>query len=804
MRMPRRINEAPARNWIEPGPEVTARMALVNEPPAAIVACYTLTRGAERAWCAINHQLTQARGELFWIGGEAGSGKTHFLNYVVALSNHAAASDTVAGRYLTVIADVSAQASGGDLDRQLLDQLALQLAGDSREASLWRRVSGAEGLAIAFDYARRQGVKGITAAVDLGEQEVKDVHAQINTLATVAREFKQLRLIVLAAGRSPDYEGFPSFVVAPADDEVLAVICGRARRLNDNAWPQAALLYRGLELGGHEPRQIYPLHPAAAEGLKRLRTSGAVLSTGAALLRESIVLWDAAKRHDWLLTPADLMRSASVRRELERNLGEAGSAGLALARRAAAELPEVTQTAGNALIDTLAWHHLCSTSGLALSTLLECLPKDAMITAGGGDRMLAELSARSNGIIRFEAGQVYFNPQAAGTPEMAAFNQALALARHFDSSLTAASDISELKIKSRRLAEALTTAVERCYRNRELIAAALHNGNGGLSREQQRTFDAFGEMAESGVAALIELAADPERRDAALKVIADYDAMAVVALAAPRLRAIGEYLEATSLAASFEGDPAKDPVLAALETECQLLKAAVAPAALLSSGRNLGALESRFHQFKWTYMRLYREAHFEWRRKLKQLALITDEIRLHLGALGRLNRIAALGEPVAQDLNSRMEVISSGIRDCDADDEMALEVRPRCLQCDFSIGAHSPRIELQELFEQTQRALNAKLARLSHSAITRLIEEHDANGRLEGFLKITQAAQTEALIRVLDDKLATYLDELLNENRMAGAVNGSAGIAPQVLTASGSVRRTRPTALRRGEKSAKQ
>ena len=105
-------NEAPARNWIELGPEVAARMALVSEPAAAIVLCYTLTRGAERAWSAINSQLTQPRGELFWIGGAAGTGKTHFLNYAVALSNRAAASDTASGRYLTVIADAERAGTG--------------------------------------------------------------------------------------------------------------------------------------------------------------------------------------------------------------------------------------------------------------------------------------------------------------------------------------------------------------------------------------------------------------------------------------------------------------------------------------------------------------------------------------------------------------------------------------------------------------------------------------------------------------------------------------------------------------------
>ena len=35
--------------------------------------------------------------------------------------------------------------------------------------------------------------------------------------------------------------------------------------------------------------------------------------------------------------------------------------------------------------------------------------------------------------------------------------------------------------------------------------------------------------------------------------------------------------------------------------------------------------------------------------------------------------------------------------------------------------------------------------------------------RLEGFLKIAQAAQTEALVRVLDGKLTRYLSDLLDE-----------------------------------------
>jgi hypothetical protein len=79
------------------------------------------------------------------------------------------------------------------------------------------------------------------------------------------------------------------------------------------------------------------------------------------------------------------------------------------------------------------------------------------------------------------------------------------------------------------------------------------------------------------------------------------------------------------------------------------------------------------------------------------------------------------------------------------------------------LGTAMPARELDELFEQVRRALGRRLAALSHGAIARLIRLHDSGHRLDGFLKIIQAAHTEALARVLDDELAAYLARLLEE-----------------------------------------
>ncbi len=82
------------------------------------------------------------------------------------------------------------------------------------------------------------------------------------------------------------------------------------------------------------------------------------------------------------------------------------------------------------------------------------------------------------------------------------------------------------------------------------------------------------------------------------------------------------------------------------------------------------------------------------------------------------------------------------------------------------IGTTSPRSNLDEITTQIRRLLEGKLAQLSQGIVRRLIRHHQGNHRLEGFLKMTQAAQAGALIDMLDDELTAYLGELLEETRV--------------------------------------
>jgi hypothetical protein len=147
---------------------------------------------------------------------------------------------------------------------------------------------------------------------------------------------------------------------------------------------------------------------------------------------------------------------------------------------------------------------------------------------------------------------------------------------------------------------------------------------------------------------------------------------------------------------------------------------------------------------------------------------VAEDAKRHLDALARLDSIAALGAPAAASLQTVTAELARRVVPCGFDGPLSPESVPRC-RCGFVLGTASPQTELTDLFDQIKTALRLKLATLSRGAIARLIKEHDRGRRLEGFLKITQAAQTEALVRVLDDELTRYLSDLLDEGGVATA-----------------------------------
>ncbi|HVB80728.1 MAG TPA: hypothetical protein VNE82_12380 [Candidatus Binataceae bacterium] len=760
---------------IEFGPPVADRAALESVPGAGTVKFYLLTEAANRAWAAISASVASGAGAVFWIGGPAGAGKTHFLNYLLALEERAG---TTKGRRAIVRLALEERGGAYDLEQRMFERLAREIGAGDAGAMLWRRLHGGEALGVAFEQAYRVGIRGISVAMDFGATEAAAWDDYFAELARVAACDRRIAFNVYVAARTRAPASALALEVAPAggEERMLAALA-RARGVVDET--AAAALYNGADLGGFRAGAIFPFDPLAIETLRALAGEPASVAALAKLVSAALAVHreNAAGGRGWPLLPVDLMAAAAVAKRVEERLGEAGRAALKIAHRAADTMEE--RGYARAIVDALMLERLGGGGrALAPGELRARLPEryrrrgSAPATGAAIATMLEALAACTGGVIAFAGREGQFNPRAAGAPEVAAFNGALALLQRFDSSLGEAAELPELRTKLKRASDAMARAVEAAHRAGATLEAAHREMRAELKPEDLRALEDFAALAGAGADALVEQAAEPQSRARAERVIAAYEALAAAAAAAPRLREMREYLRATALtpdiAESVAGDivvedSATDKAVAAAQVECQLLAAAFDSGVLRWESRGFDALEIRFQKFKWNYIQLYQAAHARWRRESERMALELADAREHCGALGRLNSIAALGPPVGDALAARIEELGRRVARCAPDAPITLDLLPRCPRCGFVLGGALPASELGEVFEEMRRALKTKLAALSHDAIARLICQHDRGHRLDGFLKITQAAHTDALVRVLDDNLARYLGRLLDE-----------------------------------------
>ncbi|MGH8011146.1 MAG: hypothetical protein ACREQ4_01440 [Candidatus Binataceae bacterium] len=782
----RGMREPAARDWVQPGPEVAARMPLEKEPESGTVASYVMGRGARRAWDAINRQLGEARGAVFWIAGNAGCGKTHFLNYAAALGRRAGSMNAEPARDLIIVLDADG-VKPGQLGRRLLEAFMLALASESHAPSLWRELGGVDAIGLALEQARRQGVRSLTIMVDFGLSDVRPAFDFLYGLCALVRSVKGVRLTMLVAGRGVAPPDVASFEVAPCDEhERLAAMIGRARQLREPPPQFVREAYRGSEIGEFEAEELFPFHPETVNLIHLLAAETDLIAAMAMLARESIVAWKNGDRRR-LIFPADLMGTAQSHARVDARLGDAGRAALKAAHAAANLMGTGEREAARQIVDTLVLRQVAGEKAfLTLDEMTKIIPAlHSTETPVMLEPLLAGLAAAAGGAVTYErkSRNARFDVRGGIAPELALFNAALPLLRHFDHSMMEVSETSELEAGRKRMRDKMANALETACREREALASAMTESNARLTEEQEQAFADYVALAEAGPDSLIELAQEQPLHDHALKILAGYETLSALAELMPRVREMRDFLHATRLLES-PGESTGADAVSELVVTSKVLLVELDPANLAASSRKFESIEAKFDEFKARYIRRYRSAHELWRAELESLNAAADDLRRHLEALRRLNMIAALGAPEGLDLFVQMEALEARLIRCDAD--VCSESGPRCPRCNFVLWSVSPRQILAKMTEQACQPLRAKLAALSQSTITRLIREHDYTHRLEGFLKITQAAQTEALVRVLDDNLARYLGRLLDENVSAGR------------TGNGVVRRLGPSRLQRG------
>ncbi|HEY6394516.1 MAG TPA: hypothetical protein VIX12_03795 [Candidatus Binataceae bacterium] len=793
MRIQRGTHKSPVSGVVELWPPVQDAFELELSPRAETVQTFVMTRAAEGSWQRINAHLGGESGAFFWIGGPAGSGKTHFLNYIIALGDRAGALNVSNMRRVICGFEVAGRVDSAELEIYTLESLAQEISGSQKAAPMWREMRGAGALKVAMEQARRVGIREVIVAIDFG-RSTPDSEEYLAVLSGVAAECRHVRLTVIAAGRAQAAKFAVPLEVAPADvSEQMRVGLGRARRLTADD-RRIGELYHGIDCDGMEPSAIFPFHPAAAAAIRAI--SDGTTASIAQLAREALAtaLEDGAvsshsrqphaslfysrqphaSRSGRLLYQADLNESSIIQTRIRSALGESGDVALRLARDSVSHFHGNQKELARQIVATLVIERICHPQRrLAISELEARVPMLAEGSTGASStplvaEMLRTISSRTAGVISVDSDGAIFDPANAEAPEVAGFDAALALLKRFDPSLGPVRDRRELETARKRIGAAMSDAIEAANRTREILKAGLAEARIDLPEAHRNVIESFIALAEKGTAALVELNSDPIRRAAAIETISSYENLAAAAAVVPRMRAMREYLAGTGLRVALEEDPSKDRQILTLETECQLLAAELEPRVLANAPRNLDALEARFQKFKWTYVQNYRNAHSVWRAEMNRVALLADDARRHFDALKRLNQIAALGPPEGDELESRIVVHGARISRCDFEGALQPEISPRCPGCNYLLGDQSPRAELTDLLDLLRRALNLKLEALSQSTVGRIIREHDHSRRLEGFLKIIQASQTDALVRVLNEKLARYLAQLLDENLAAG------------------------------------
>jgi hypothetical protein len=264
-------------------PPVADRMALETAPRERTVDCYIVTRAAQRTLSLLSERLETGVGEFFWLGDPAGAGKTHFLNYFLALRQRLAVPACENGRELVLAFDYPDGAGMAQLENDILAAIARELGeAQRRGVPLWRRIGAQAAFEVAMGEGRRAGVRAFTIAIDFGLNETPTFAAD---LVRIARASKRPSLFVVAAGRDNPPCDAAVAEVGPSDlSERLAIALGRACRLGPH-WTAMTHLYQPIQIEPLSPEEIFPFHPETLRAMAVLAEPAGTIAVLARMAR---------------------------------------------------------------------------------------------------------------------------------------------------------------------------------------------------------------------------------------------------------------------------------------------------------------------------------------------------------------------------------------------------------------------------------------------------------------------------------------------------------------------------------------
>jgi hypothetical protein len=137
-------------------------------------------------------------------------------------------------------------------------------------------------------------------------------------------------------------------------------------------------------------------------------------------------------------------------------------------------------------------------------------------------------------------------------------------------------------------------------------------------------------------------------------------------------------------------------------------------------------------------------------------------------ALRRLNTLTELGPSMGEEAIARYEELPGRIGACALAlrQELELSQEARCPACGIALGEEPPWQEAEEVQHLLEKALSQQLQRLSSKAVRRVLVQ-SGEARIQEFLQVVQASQTQSLAHVLDDELLGFLRRFLVEARLS-------------------------------------
>jgi hypothetical protein len=143
------MRSLPSGGYVVPARHIAERFDLELSPHPETVESFVLTRAAERSWQTLNRHLESDEGALFWIGGPPGCGKTHFLNYAIALQQRAGATATEASRRIVSGFELKSRAHATEIEVYLMTVIAEQIGVRREGDDLWRGLKGRAAIEVA-------------------------------------------------------------------------------------------------------------------------------------------------------------------------------------------------------------------------------------------------------------------------------------------------------------------------------------------------------------------------------------------------------------------------------------------------------------------------------------------------------------------------------------------------------------------------------------------------------------------------------------------------------------------------------